>query len=161
MMMNINKTNRSLFAIIIFLLLTNLVMLAFFVFLNKGANESSGNNEKGKFSTSLQKDVGFTQAQFDKYQALRKVQMEKVRPYFNEVRKAKFKFYDLLYTVPVTDSVLNNAAELIGTKQEELDIHIFRHFERVRGICTPDQLPRFDTALKKLIIRLISSKNKK
>ncbi len=161
MMMTINKPNRSLFAIIIFLLLTNLVMLAFFIFLNRQDNKGSTSNQKGKFSASLKEDVGFTEIQLDKYQSMRKVQSEKVKPYFNEVRKAKVKFYDLLYTVPVADSVLNNAAELIGTKQKELDIYIFHHFERVRSICTSDQLPKFDTALKKLIIRLISSKNKK
>lgn len=156
--MSINK-NRSLVAIIIFLLLTNVVMVIFFIFFN-GPQKSSPGNEKGKFSTALKEDVGFTQEQLAKYQALRKTQLEQVKPYFEEVREAKLDLYNLLFTMPVPDSAVQHAAELIGARQKELDVNIFHHFERVRGLCTPEQLPKFDTAMNKLVKRMISHRGK-
>ena len=155
-----NKKTKSLISIIIFLLITNVAMLVFFVFFNGPAHKYSSNENQSRFSKSLQKDVGFTKEQLDQYQVLRKAQFEKVRPLFNEVRNAKFGLYDLLYTEPVSDSVINNRAELIGTKQQQLDIQMFKHFERARKICTQEQLPKFDTAVKKLIIRMTSKPGK-
>lgn len=158
--MDNNKKNKSLISIIIFLLITNLAMLVFFVILNEPANKNSSKENQSRFSKSLQKDVGFTKEQLDQYQVLRKAQLERVRPLFNEVRNAKFGLYDLLYAEPVSDSVVNGRAEIIGTKQQQLDIQMFRHFERARKICTQDQLPKFDTAVKKLIIRMTSRPGK-
>ncbi len=135
-------------------------MLVFFIFLNEPASKETSNENQSRFSKSLQKDVGFTKEQLDQYQVLRKAQLEKVHPLFNDVRNAKFGLYDLLYTGPVSDSIINIRAALIGTKQKDLDIQMFRHFERARKICTREQLPKFDTAIKKLIIRMTSRPGK-
>ncbi len=135
-------------------------MLVFFLFLNEPASKSSSTAEQGRFSKALQKDVGFTKEQLDQYQQLRKANLDRVRPLFNDVRNAKFSLYDLLYTEPVSDSVINNRARIIGAKQEELDIQMFKHFERARKICTQQQLPKFDTAIKQLIIRMTSRPGK-
>ncbi len=135
-------------------------MLVFFVFLNKTGSKSSVNEDQGRFSKYLQKDVGFTKEQLDRYQVLRKANLERVRPLFNDVRNAKFSLYDLLYTEAVSDSVINDRAGIIGAKQEQLDIQMFKHFERARKICTKEQLPKFDTAIKNLIIRMTSRPGK-
>lgn len=158
--MDNNKKNKSLISIIILLLVTNLAMLVFFVFFNEPARKNSSNENQSGFSKSLQKDVSFTKEQLDQYQVLRKAHLERVRPLFNEVRKAKFGLYDLLYAEPVSDSVISNRADLIGTKQKQLDIQMFRHFERARKICTKDQLSKFDTAVKKFILRMTSRPGK-
>lgn len=151
--MNTNKKNKSLISIIIFLLITNIAMLIFFVILNKPAETKIENVEQGRFSTSLQKDVGFTKEQFDEYQVLRKDHFEKLRPLFNDLRNTKFQFYDLLYA-PVSDSAVSESAARIGKKQQQLDLQMFHYFESLRKTCRQEQLPKFDTAVKQLIIRL-------
>lgn len=158
--MNTNKKNKSLISIIIFLLITNIAMLVFFVFLSGPTEKSSVSENQGRFSKALQQDVGFTKEQLDQYQLLRKANLDKVKPLFNDVRNAKFGLYDLLYSEPVPDSVLQSKAALIGEKQEQLDIQMFRHFERARKICTNEQLPKFDTAVKQLVIRMNSRPGK-
>ena len=158
--MNTIKKNKSLISIIIFLLITNIAMLIFFVTLNKPVQNEPGAEEQGRFSTSLQKDVGFSKEQFDNYQALRKAHFEKMHPLFNDMRNTKFRFYDLLYAPPASDTAVSVAAGLIGEKQKQLDIQMFHYFENLRKICTQDQLPRFDTAVKKLIIRLTERPSK-
>ncbi len=152
--MNTIKKNKSLISIIIFLIITNIAMLIFFVALNKPVQNEMVVEEQGRFSTSLQKDVGFSKEQFDKYQQLRTAHFEKMHPLFNDMRNTKYHFYDLLYSGPTPDTAVNSNAEKIGEQQKQLDIQMFHYFESLRKICTKDQLPTFDTAVKKLIIRL-------
>lgn len=157
--MNTNKKNKSLISIIIFLLITNIAMLIFFVILNKPEEAKIENVEQGRFSTSLQEDVGFSKEQFDEYQALRKDHFEKMRPLFNDLRNTKFQFYDLLHA-PFRETVVSESAEQIGEKQQQLDLQMFRYFESLRKICRQEQLPKFDTAVKQLIIRLTDKPGK-
>ncbi len=150
--------NKSLVAIIIFLLISNIVLVVYFLLFDSSKKEN-GTSEKGRFSVALKEDVGFSKDQLEKYQELRKVQMEKMGLYFADVKKAKFSFYHLLNSMPaVSDSTLENAADIIGQKQKELDINIFRHFTRIKAICTPGQLPKFDTAMSELVERMINRK---
>ena len=159
-MMNTNKKNKSLISIIIFLLITNIAMLIFFVILNKPPQTKTENVEQGRFSTSLQKNVGFTKEQFDEYQALRKAHFERMRPLFNDLRDTKFQFYGLLYTASATDTAVSESAKQIGEKQEQLDLQMFHYFESLRKICKREQLPKFDTAVKQLIIRMTDKPGK-
>ncbi|MDQ6762332.1 MAG: hypothetical protein M3015_06865, partial [Bacteroidota bacterium] len=92
--------------------------------------------------------------QFDEYQVLRKAHFDKMRPLFNDLRNTKFHFYDLMYIAPTLDSSVNIAGDLIGEKQKQLDMQMFHYFESLRKVCHPEQLPKFDTAVKQLIIRL-------
>ena len=157
--MNPITKNKSLVSIIIFLLITNLAMLVFFLVLNRPVQKSRDRDQNG-MSGMLQKEVGFTKEQLDTYQALRKNQFDKVHRLFDELRKSKTDFYNLIYTPQVSDSSVNKAADLIAEKQKTLDLQMLNHFKTVRNICTADQLQKFDTTIKKVIVRLISRAGK-
>lgn len=152
--MSDTKKYKALVSIIIFLLITNFAMLLFFIILDKPADKrAKERTENGMFS-SLQKDVGFSKEQLDQYQSLRTVQRKTVKPLFEKVRQSKLDFYDLLYMQNVSDSTLANDADSIAQTQKELDLQMFHHFKRVRGICTADQLQKYDSTIKKVIIRM-------
>ena len=134
-------------------------MLVFFIVLNRPVQKSRDRDQNG-MSGMLQKEVGFTKEQLDAYQALRKNQFDKVHRLFDELRKSKTDFYNLIYTPQVSDSSVNRAADLIAEKQKTLDLQMLNHFKTVRNICTADQLQKFDTTIKKVIVRLISRAGK-
>ncbi len=157
--MNTTK-NKSLVSIIIFLLITNIAMLIFFLVINNPVQRNSPGHDQNGISNLLKKDVGFNDAQLEKYMSLRKVHLEKVKPLFDDVRKSKEGLYDLLYMPQVSDSAINNAADQIAEKQKNLDMEMFNHFKMYRSICTPDQLKKFDTTIKKVITRMISKSGK-
>jgi protein CpxP len=148
------KKNRSLVSIIVFLLITNVAMLVFFLVLNNQGQRNSHIHDQNGISGLLEKEVGFTKEQLNTYQALRKDQVDKIHALFDELRKAKTDFYNLMYTSQVSDSAVNKAAGIIAEKQKTLDLQMFNHFELVRNICTPDQLQKFDTTIKKVIVRM-------
>jgi Spy/CpxP family protein refolding chaperone len=153
-MMDSNKKNKALIFIIIFLLITNIAMLIFFVVLRNPGNKKYSNRDQNGMSTLLQKEVGFSKEQLDQYQALRTKQRQNIKPLFNEVRKAKENFYGLIYSPSVSDSLLIADADSIAQTQKKLDLQMFHHFKMVRNICTPDQLQKFDSTIKKVVARM-------
>jgi hypothetical protein len=153
--MNPESKNKSLVSIIIFLLITNVVMLIFFIVLNKPVQRNMRGRDQNGMSGMLQKDVGFTRDQLDTYQILRKDQLDSIHILFDEVRKAKMNFYNLIYTPNVADSTLISAADEIAVRQKNLDLHMINHFKKVRNICSPDQVQKFDSSIKKIIARMV------
>lgn len=129
-------------------------MLVFFLVLNNQSQKNYHGHDQNGISGVLQKEVGFSKEQLDIYQSLRKEQIDKIHTLFDELRKAKTNFYNLVYASQVPDSSVNRAADLIAEKQKTLDLQMLNHFERVRNICTPDQLQKFDTTIKKVIMRM-------
>ena len=152
--MNSVTKNKSLVSIIIFLLITNIAMVVFFLVLNKPTQKDSHGRDQNGMTNMLQKEVGFSKDQLDTYQSLRKNHMDTVHVLFDDLRKSKMDFYDLIYTLQVQDSTLQRAANVIAGKQKMLDLHMFNHFKMVRSLCTPDQLQNFDSTIQKVFVRM-------
>ena len=129
-------------------------MLVFFLVMNKTRQKNSHDRDQNGLSGMLQKEVGFTKEQVDTYLSLRKAHFDKVHTLFDELRKTKTDFYNLIYTSQVSDSSVNRAADLISEKQKTLDLNMFNYFKMIRNICTADQLQKFDTTIKKVLIRM-------
>ena len=153
---------RSLVTIIIFLLVTNVGMLLFFIFSSKPSVKKDSGREQGSGSmyNSLKNEVGFSTAQLEQYQVLRKQQRDIVRPLFGELRGAKKEFYDLLYTDAVSDSLVIADADSIAQKQKRLDMQMFGYFKNIRNICTPGQLQKFDSTVNKVVVRMVGRSGK-
>jgi hypothetical protein len=157
--MNPATKNKSLVSIIVFLLITNIAMLVFFLLMNNPAQKNT-HPQGGGMSGMLEKEVGFSKDQLNTYQSLRKDQMDTIHALFDDLRKSKMDFYNLIYSPQVTDSTLNNAANVIGERQKKLDLEMFNHFKTVRKICAPDQLPKFDSTIQKVFVRMTSRTGK-
>ena len=152
--------NKSLVSIIIFLLITNIAMLVFFLVLNKPPQKEARGHDQNGMAGMLQKEVGFSKDQIDTYLALRKDQMDSIHTLFDQLRKSKMDFYNMIYSSQVADSSLNKAADVIAERQKNLDLQMFDHFKKVRNICTPDQLQKFDSTIKKVLIRMTGKNGK-
>ena len=152
---------RPLVTIIIFLLITNIGMLLFFIFSAKPSEKKDYSREQsGSMYNSLQNEVGFSKDQLDHYQLLRKDQREIVKPLFGELRAAKKNFYDLLYISSSADSLIIADADSIAQKQKKLDLQIFYYFRNIRNICTAGQLQKFDSTINKVVIRMVGRSGK-
>jgi Spy/CpxP family protein refolding chaperone len=152
--------NKSLVSIIIFLLLTNIAMLIFFLFLGNTSRRGHGNRDENFFSNILQKEVGFNDNQITAFKKLKEDQMHKLHPLFEDVRTSKDSFYRLLYVNPLPDSLFESKAESIGQKQAALDMQMFRNLKSIRNLCTPEQLPRFDSSIKTIVERMTGRSRK-
>lgn len=146
--------NRSLISIIVFLLITNIILIVFFLVLDRpGPRNQRGRNQNG-LATMLQRDVHFSPGQINEYLDLRKQQLDSIHGFFDDLRKSKMEFYNQLYATRTSDSAIEQMAGVIAQRQKNLDLYMFHHFKMLRDICTPDQLPLFDSTLGRVIVRM-------
>jgi protein CpxP len=146
--------NRNLLIIIGVLLLTNVAVLIYFL----GQKRKSGIEQRERVRSTvtemLQDEVGFNEEQTAKYKELKDKQREKIRPMYDNMRKAKDSLFRLLSYPDTPDSLLTKAAEVIAQRQKELDLETFNHFKRVRALCTPGQLPQYDSLVLRLLRKM-------
>lgn len=148
--------NRNLLIIIAALLLTNVAVLVYF--LGQKKNEKSPAPDSGRdknfVAEMLQKEVGFNDEQTARYKELKGKQREKIRPMYDDMRKAKDSLFRLLSYPETSDSVVNKLADVIAQKQKAIDLETLNHFRRVRTLCTADQLAKYDTMILQMFRKM-------
>lgn len=139
--------NKFLVLLVAILLVANLcLMLYFFVFKDRHEPERSR-----PVSDYMQRELGLNPEQTEKFKQLRDEHRAAVKPVVDDMKRLKDSLYKLLQDPQANDSSARAIAEQIGDKQEEWEILIFHHFEKVRAICDSSQLPKLDTMVHKLI----------
>jgi Spy/CpxP family protein refolding chaperone len=148
---------RWLLVLVAILLLTNIATLSIY-WLKKpnhddGPGRNPGEREKrmGQFMVDQMK---FDAAQEAAYWKMRDSMMSIQKPVMDSIRSSKKRFFDLLNQPDASDSVLIIRSNEIADLQKKLDIATFRHFQKVRSICRPDQLQKFDTVIKEIVNRM-------
>jgi len=153
------KNNKVLVFIIGVLLLSNIAMLYFY--LTKKNCEDNNPKEykpRGEFMVEkLKNEVGFTDSQISQYREIRSKHKDGMKPMFDDIFNAKDSLYKLLgQPQPPSDAVVKHYLEEIGNKQEIIDQKIFNHFLSLKQLCTPDQIPRYDSTIQKVIKGMIN-----
>jgi Spy/CpxP family protein refolding chaperone len=151
------SSKRPLIFFIIFLLLTNIAVLGYFLWYKPGPGKvpaKQGGPKENGIASELRKEVGFNDQQVAEYKKIREEQWKKFGPMLQDVRKAKDSLYKLLGSESANDSVINNVASLIGERQKALDLQAFNHFRRLRTICTPEQLPKYDSMIQRMMRKM-------
>jgi len=146
--------NKPLIFIIAILLVANIVMLVYFLWLKPPPRAPRFDRSRDRLAESLKKDVGFNDSQLAQYKLLKDAQWDKMKARYEDLRKAKDNFFHLISSENNSDSALNAAGDSIALRQKALDIQAFYHFRELRKLCTPDQLPKYDTLVQRLFHRL-------
>jgi periplasmic protein CpxP/Spy len=148
---------RWLLVLVAILLLTNIATLSIY-WLKKpdhdgGPGRDPGNREK-KMGQFMVDQMKFDASQEASYWKLRDSMITIQKPVMDSIRSSKKRFFDLLNQPGTTDSLLIARTNEIADLQKKLDLVTFRHFQKVRGICRPDQLQKFDTVIKEIVNRM-------
>jgi protein CpxP len=154
------KNNKVLVFIIGVLLLSNIAMLYFYL-TKKNCDDNKPreqNKSRGEFMVEkLKNEVGFTDSQIAQYREIKSKHKEGMKPLFDDIFNAKDSLYKLLGQAQTpSDSQVNHYLEMIGDKQEAIDQRIFNHFLTLKQLCTPEQLPRYDSTIQKVIKGMIN-----
>jgi periplasmic protein CpxP/Spy len=153
------KNNKVLVFIIGVLLLSNIAMLYFYL-TKKNCEDKpkEPNKPRGEFMVEkLKNEVGFTDSQIAQYREIRSKHKEGMKPMFDDIFNAKDSLYKLLVQPQApSDAVVKHYLEEIGNKQEVIDQRIFNHFLALKQLCTPEQLPRYDSTIQKVIKGMIN-----
>lgn len=140
------SNKRSLIFIIVFLLLTNIGVLFYFLWDKKPGHKAQPKDPVGGLAPSL-REIGFDTLQIAGYKKMKDEQWKKFKPMLDDVKKAKDSLYRLVGSETVTDSTISSLTTLIGERQKAVDQQAFNHFKRVRTLCRPDQLAKYDSVI--------------
>lgn len=151
--MNSVSRNKNLLFIIAALLLTNIAVLVYFLWIKQPEPKPDGQKKNG-MTEMLQKEVGFNDEQVGQYKQLKEEQRATIRPMFDEMRKAKDSLFRLLSDPGVSDSIINKASEAIAQKQKALDLQTFSHFKKVRALCTVEQQSKYDSMVLRMFRKM-------
>jgi len=129
------------------LLLTNIVVV-YYGFYNK---KNSRNKGRESFTAILQREVGFDKQQAARFDELKKTHWEQAKSGMDKINKIKNKIFDLSRKPDTPDSTIEKLADSIGLLQKQVEINAYKHVVGTRKICTPDQIPAYDSLMKRII----------
>ncbi|WP_207515461.1 hypothetical protein [Longitalea luteola] len=150
---------KWLLVLVAILLLTNIATLSIY-WIKKPDRDNSRESGKKRMGQFMVDQMKFDAAQEAAYWKLRDSVMAIQKPVMDSMRNAKKSFFDLLNQPDASDSMLLERSNEIAELQKKLDIVTFRHFQKVRAICRPDQLQKFDTVIKEIVNRMTPFRRK-
>ena len=145
-----SSTNKILTIAVVLLLLTNIALVIFMI---RGRNHHSGKGPGGKGDPfeMMVKELNMTDQQQKDYKQLKEDHFKSIKPLFDSLRAAKTVFFSLIKEKDVNDSTLDSYTRRIAERQTIIDKLTFDHFRRVRNLFTPEQQPKFDEFVKKMM----------
>ena len=134
-----NRTFKLLWGAILVLLVLNIGMIAWVTF-----SPQKGRPPERLF---LEHELSFDRHQTDLYKEMREEHFSKARSLKESVKELKEAYFNDLADTNITDEELTKKAITMETKMAELDVLTFKHFQKVRQMCTPEQQKKFDTII--------------
>ena len=152
-MINNPNPRKAFLAMIAILLIANIAMLAFFL-LKKEPEKHGGRPDKKTFIANfLKNEIGFNQTQLIQYDTLSKLHHEKINSLFDSARSNKHEQFKQLVAGNFSDTAINLVADESAAFQKIMDVQMFTHIKSIRLLCTPGQLPKFDSLFIKVFNR--------
>ena len=144
-----NSNNKILSVAVVLLLLVNIALVIFMV---KGRKSGAKKQRQEPFSIMV-KELDMSEQQQADYKSQKEEHFKTIRPLFDSLRSAKAAFFDLIKDSNPTDSLADVYNKRIALQQSQIDKLTFEHFKRVRALFTPEQKPKFDEFIKKMMQR--------
>ena len=148
----INKQNRSkvFLTIIAILLVANIAMLTFFLMKKGNGRNDKKPDRKAMIAEFLKKEIGFNQAQLQQYDTLSDKHRDNMKKMFENSRSSKDNQFKQLTSGNFNDSIMNSVANQSAASQKIMELQMFNHLKSIRMLCTPEQLPKFDSLFVKI-----------
>ena len=153
-----NSSNKILTIAVVLLLLINIALV---IFMLQGKKRGDKAHAKPEPSEIMVKELNMNDQQLAEYKALKDEHMKNLRPLFDSVRAAKTAFFGLLKQADASDSLIQAYGHRISENQSAIDKLTFAHFKRLRTLFTPEQQPKFDEFIQKMMQRKKDSAAKK
>lgn len=150
--MNTQPKNKILVIIICILLIANLTIL-YFLFNKEDHKKSQRSGRKENITSFLKKEVGFNERQLALFDSLAKENRAEVRTIFDEMASTRESAFKHLARQSFSDSAIKFTASELSNRQKKVEERMLQHLKIIRNICTPGQLPVFDSGFYKIIGR--------
>lgn len=151
------SNNRTLLFIILVLLVTNGIMLYLLTRTEEKPVEPQLSGAE-RMIKKVQEELALDSAQVNRYKALRALRDSQLAPIQAGMHAQKNAIIQLLRNDSIPEDSIIAHAKRVGEKQALIELEYFRHFRRITQMLNPDQQPRFDSLLYKMLNRTYSDK---
>lgn len=145
-----NNNTRILTIAVILLLVVNIGLVYFILKGRKGPDRREGRKDPTEM---MSKELNMTDQQQKDFKSMKEEHFKNVRPLFDSIRASKTAFFSLIRDPNVTDSMIDAREQQVLAQQARLDKITFDHFKKVRALFTPEQLPKYDSIINKMMDR--------
>ena len=156
--------NRWLTLFTVLLLIANIVTLTMLWTHRSGEGRQEGKMPlplpPGQVFEFISHELKLDSVQQEAYRKLRDEQQGSQRSVQDSLKKMKDAFFALLQQPAVADSLSQTAARRIGELEQHMELVTFRHFQKVRALCNPEQKQKFDTIIQDVLKRMGPPKNR-
>lgn len=143
------ETNRFLKIVIIVLLIINIGTLGFIWM--QGSHPMGPPHQRESVFDFLVHELKFNEKQVEQYEALRNEHRNMVEDLRSKGRQLHDEYFDLLKSPSADSALVNRLSDSLALNQKQIELITFYHFQKVRGICTAEQQPRFDNIIQEAL----------
>lgn len=158
-----NFTNNRWFTIISLLLVTaNIVTLTLLWTNHKSRDQENKKMPplQGEVFEFINNELKLDSSQRDKYRKLREEHRVVQSTIQDSLRKLKDDFFALLKQPGSSDSSILLAAKRVSGTVQQMELLTFRHFQKVRALCSVEQQQKFDDIIQEVLRRMAPRKNR-
>lgn len=137
--MNNLNTNRTIFWILIFLVLVNLAALATHFFMAHKAADQTGLQPARRSGVALREQLALTDDQSVKVNRINAAYRESSEPVVSAIRAKKTVLLKELSKDSTNINLAEKLADEIGVEQAKLQKANIRQFLELKKVCTPEQ----------------------
>lgn len=148
-----DNSKKIFILIIAILLVANSALLVLYFQQSSSQMQHFRQDRKAYIAAFLKKDIGFSQDQLLKFDTLSDNHRKKISLLFDQQRENKSVQFKELVTGNFSDTTINTVAEASAAIQKKAEVLLFIHMKNIRLLCTPQQLPSFDTLFVKVLTR--------
>ena len=142
--------SRLLLILIGILLVTNIILIGLLV-LKPIQKKGIRGDKFGMITSFLQNEMAFSKTQLKQYDSLNNGHKLQMKVLFDSIRKDKALQFKKLTAENFSDSAISTTAELASRKQKGIELVMFTYFKNIRNLCSPQQLPKFDSLFYKAL----------
>ena len=151
----LNSFIKRWLAILIFVLLAaNITTLVLLWAHTKKDTVEKGGLPKGQVFEFVTKELQLDKQQQETYAALRDEHQQGMKMIQDCMRIVKDSFFSLLKDPAATDAVIMQNSRKAGDIEQQVELFTFRHFQKLRAICKPDQQQKFDKIIQDVLQRM-------
>jgi len=148
--------NNKMFKIGFFILLVlNIVLMTLFVMAPKPLRPESGRSQSS-IKDEISSELGFTEEQKVRFDEMAMNHREAIRNLEGQERSLMKSFFGRLVSENTNQEKEILLGQIVQLERDKIEI-TYAHFEELKGICTGEQLTRFDKVLSRIVPILINS----
>ena len=158
----INKQNRSkaFLAIIGIFLVANIALISFLIFKKDDGRHDKRMDKKIMIGNFLKNEIGFDTVQLQQYDILSTRHADNIKRTMDSLRIAKENQFKELAEAGFSDSAMSNVADRSANTQKTMELRMFNHIRKIRLLCKPEQLPKFDSLFGKMLTEEVETHKK-